>query len=434
MGQLLLPHSRNPSFSDEPHQEAIFVTAPSGFRKWTRRAIYDYIREQGMATKNDIAAGIGISLPTVSKYLAHFMETGLLAQGAKLSSGSNGGRSPIAYTCLADGRFAVGVDITQDRVTCLIVNLERQVRLRHHAYRDFDRSEEYLAFVADQVEIAITRSGIDRDRVLGVGVAVPGLISEPAGKVTYGRVIDNQGLSSADFGRHLPFHTRLVHDSDAAGLAEFWPTRDFKNAFYVSLSKSVGGSVLINDKIYRGDGEFAGEIGHLTIHAGGLPCYCGQRGCFDAYCNASVLAHHAAGSLDDFFEQLTAGDAELAEVWDRYTSDLAKAIHNIRVLFGCTIILGGDVGAHVGDHLAGLHSKVDRLSFLASHSETFLVPASYTDHPIATGAALYLVDEFRQDLGPPRPRPAQSRALPEDPARESSGPTLGSRQMAGIRS
>nr|WP_300147663.1 ROK family transcriptional regulator [Propionicimonas sp.] len=385
----------------------------SGIKKRTRRSVYDFIREQRMTTKGEIAQVLGISLPTVSKYVAHFLDSGLVAQGAKLSSGANGGRSPIAYTWVADGRLAVGVDITRDGVTCVIINLAREVLFSRHALRDFERSEEYFEFVGKQVETTIAEASIDRDRVLGVGVAVPGLISEATGQVTYGRVIDNYGVTPADFGRYIPFETRLVHDSDAAGLAEFWPSHTVENAFYISLSKSIGGSVLIRDEIYRGDGEFAGEIGHLRIHVDGLRCYCGQKGCVDPYCNASVLSSRANGSLQEFFDRLAAGDPAITEVWDRYTADLARAIHNIRVLFGCTIIIGGDVGAHIDRHMDGLRSKVDCLSFLASHSETFLIPCSYTNHPIATGAALYLVDEFLQDLGPVQPTPGgtSGRAL-----------------------
>lgn len=378
--------------------------ATSGIKTRTRRAIYDFVREQGMATKNDIAAALELSLPTVSKYLAHFSEAGLLEQGPKLSSGSRGGRSPIAYTCVADGRFAVGADVTRDRVTCLIVNLEREVVFRRDAYRQFEPTDAYFKFVGHEVRATIEESGVDRARILGVGVAVPGLISETTGRVTYGRVLDNYGMTASDFGRFIDLPTQLVHDSDAAGLAEFWPDRGIDNAFYISLSRSIGGSVLVNDEIYRGDGEFAGEVGHLRIHEDGLRCYCGQAGCLDPYCNSGVLSTAAGGSLDEFFERLAAEDPAMSEVWDRYTTDLARAIHNVRVLFGGSIILGGDVGAHISAHMDELRSKVDRLSFLASHAETFLVPSSYTNEPVATGAALYLVDQFRQDLGPAEPR------------------------------
>ncbi|WIY83355.1 ROK family protein [Propionimicrobium sp. PCR01-08-3] len=381
----------------------------SSIRKRTRRATYDFIRERGMATKNDIAVALGLSLPTVSKYLTHFMDEGLLEQRAKLSSGANGGRNPIGYACVADGRLAVGVDVTQDRVICLLVNLEREVLAQRETRREFEMTDDYYAFIGAEVEALLADSAVDRGKLLGVGVAVPGLISEATAQVTYGRVIDNQGLTAEDFGRHLGVHTLLVHDSDAAGLAEFWPDHGVDNAFYISLSKSVGGSVLINGRIFRGDGEFAGEIGHLRIHPGGKRCYCGQKGCMDAYCNAKVLASKAGGSLETFFARLGTGDQTTMQEWDDYTSDLAQAIHNIRVLFGCTIILGGDVGAHIGDHLAPLRQKVDQLSFLASHSENFLMPCSYATQPVATGAALYLVAEFRDELGPAQPQAPQVR-------------------------
>lgn len=238
---------------------------------------------------------------------------------------------------------------------------------------------------------------------------MPGLVSEATESVTYGRALLNEGIAVTDFARHLPFRARLVHDSDAAGLAEFWHGREGGNAFYVSLSRSVGGSVLINGEIYRGDGEFAGEIGHVRIHTDGDLCYCGKRGCVDAYCNARVLARSASdGTLEGFFQELSEGRDEIAEVWDRYTSNLARAVNNVRVLFGCPVILGGDVGAHVGPHLAEIHTKVDDLSFLESPSESFLEACSYRDNPVATGAALYLIDEFREELGPPAARAVRS--------------------------
>ncbi|WP_228489209.1 ROK family protein [Raineyella fluvialis] len=299
---------------------------------------------------------------------------------------------------MADGRFSVGVDITRDRVRCLVVNLERRVLVSRRTRREFERSESYVEFVGHEVAATIEESGVDRSLILGVGVAVPGLISESTGKVTYGRVIDNAGLSAADFARYIPYETRLVHDSEAAGFAEFWDRQTVDNAFYISLSKSVGGSVLIANGMYRGDGELAGEVGHMRIHDHGLRCYCGRDGCLDPYCNSGVLAQHTDGSIEDFFEGLSAGDPEAVEVWERYTSDLAIAVNNIRVMFGCTIILGGDVGAQGGSHLGDVRAKVDRLSFLEAPAETYLVPCSFTEHPIAVGAALYLVDEFRQNL------------------------------------
>lgn len=375
------------------------VMRTAGIRGQTSREIYDLVGARGLLTKNEIAGLLGLSLPTVSKYVSHLKQEGLLAEGARLPSGAHGGRSPVAYRCVPDGRLAVGVDITAEGVVSLMVDLEREVRAIRRTRQPFTNTPQYFDLVADEVRALIQQSGAPTDRILGVGVAMPGLVSRLRQVVTYGPVLDNAGVSAADFSTRLRFPIHLVHDSDAAGLAEFWPDRGFRNAFYVSLSRSVGGSVLIGGEVYLGDGEFAGEIGHVPLHPGGLRCYCGKQGCMDRYCNASVLTGHTNGQLTAFFEGVERGDPDLVEVWDRYTTDLARAVVDIRLMYGATVVLGGDVGAHLGDRLDDVAAKVADLHFLTRSPEDFLVACTHTVEPVATGAALSFVRDFTRELG-----------------------------------
>jgi predicted NBD/HSP70 family sugar kinase len=117
----------------------------------------------------------------------------------------------------------------------------------------------------------------------------------------------------------------------------------------------------------------------------------------DPYCNSRVLAASGDGSVTAFFDRLRSGDADAADAWDSYTTDLAVVIHNVRVMFGSRIILGGDVGAKCGPDLGPLWDKVDELSFLPSDSRSFLRACTVTEYPIALGSALYVVDQFRND-------------------------------------
>lgn len=369
----------------------------AGIKGRTRRKVFDYIRLNGSVSKNEIAEGLDLSLPTVQKYLAHFIDESLIVKGGTFPS--SGGRSPRAYNVNRNGRFAVGVDITQDGVTSVVLNLDREVIHAAAIEAYFERSEAYLAMVGRHVEETISRSGVDRSRVLGVGLAMPGLVSEQTSVVIHGRVIDNAGMSSADFGRHLTLPVRLVHDVDAAGLAEFWTQPSFSNAIYLNISKSLGGSVFINGAIYRGDGEFSGEVGHILLHPDGLTCYCGQRGCVDPYCNTGVLSWHTGGSLAAFFAALGEGEPKIVDIWNEYHRNLARALHNVRVLFGCTIIIGGELGTHVRPHLDEIRREVDSLTFNSEDAEDFLVASEYTNEPVATGAALYFIEDFFFSLG-----------------------------------
>ena len=369
----------------------------TGVTRSTTRAIYDFIWRHEPATKNEIAAALGISLPTVSKYLTYFAREGLIDVGSKLSSGARGGRIPIGYVCRDNGRFAIGLDVTAERTRCVVLNVRGEVLANRRTPRAYSRDDDYFRFLGEEVAAVVEESGIDERRILGVSIGVPGLIDEASGVLYFGRVIDNLGLSVADFGRYIPYPSRLVHDSEAAGFAEFWERPTDTNAYYISLGKSVGGSFHQRAASHRGERGLTSEVGHMRIHPNGRLCYCGRRGCMDPYCNSRVLAASGDGSVTAFFDRLRSGDADAADAWDSYTTDLAVVIHNVRVMFGSRIILGGDVGAKCGPDLGPLWDKVDELSFLPSDSRSFLRACTVTEYPIALGSALYVVDQFRND-------------------------------------
>lgn len=373
------------------------MSATPGITGRTQREVFDYIRFNAPVTKNEIVQELDLSLPTVQKYLNHFINEGWIVKGDTLPS--RGGRSPRTFLMNQNGRIAVGVDITRDGVASVIVNLERKVVYKSTIEAYYERSEPYLAMVGRHVEETVTRSGVDRSRILGVGFGMPGLISRQTETVTYGGVIDNLGLSHEDFERHISFPAHLVHDVDAAALSEFWPQGAFENAVYMNISRTLGGSVLINGSLYWGDGSYAGEIGHISLHAGGLKCYCGNYGCMDPYCSTKVLARHTGGSLTAFFDALAANETTIRRVWSGYLADLARAILNVRMLFGCTVIIGGELGTHVGPYLDEIRLAVDKLSFYNPNAHEYLFTSTYTNEPVATGAALYFIDEFFSSLG-----------------------------------
>lgn len=365
-----------------------------GIQSHLSREIYSFVRDKVQVTKADIATNLGLSLPTVNKYVAHFLESGFLRKAAKLAPGSHGGRSPVAYALVPDARVSIGLDVRSTHVTSVLVDLDREVRASRRIPHPFERTDDYLRFLAGEVHHLVDTSGLDRSRVLGVTIAMPGLIDTASQEVIYGRVIDNVGMTATELGRHIDLPTRLVHDSDAAGLAEFTPRHDSRNAFYMSLGHSVGGSALINGVVFVGDGVFSAEIGHVRVSDDGPTCYCGQQGCFDAHCNATVLAGLADGSLELFFQRVDAGEPTASTAWERYTDHLARGIHDVRALFGCTIILGGDVGTHLADRMPAVHAKVDALRWLGDEASDYVVPANRLSFVISTGAALFRIEEF----------------------------------------
>ena len=155
----------------------------------------------------------------------------------------------------------------------------------------------------------------------------------------------------------------------------------------------MGGSMIIDGAVYSGDNQRSGEVGHVTLVPGGKPCYCGQKGCVDAYLAATNLAGLTDGNLQAFFEGLKAGETTLVREWEQYLDHLASTVNILRLLLDCDIILGGYVGEYLEPYLEILRRKtVERNMF--SVSGDYLRTGSYKKESIAAGAALNFITEF----------------------------------------
>lgn len=363
-----------------------------------RKAIYHYIRNKGAVSKQDIVFNLQLSLPTVTQNLDYLSKQGLIDTSHKMKQESTGGRIPMACSYVQDGKIAVGLDITRHHIKSVVVDLSGNIIQLVYKRQLYEKGDHYLKLLGDAVEEVIEKSHIERQKLLGVGIAVPGLIDKEKERVVYGRVIDNKDMTREDFAKYIPYPTKLLHDSNAAGYAEVWSTPGLHNAFYINLSNSVGGSVLINDTVYEGDGLICGEVGHLKLISNGKECYCGRRGCVDAYCNAGNLTEHTDGNLAEFFKKLEEKDEKIMQVWDEYLDYLAMTISNVRIMFGCKIILGGYVGAYIKTYMNMLCERVDALDAFAEKAADYLLPCKYKVESVAAGAAIMYIDEFLENI------------------------------------
>ena len=288
-----------------------------------------------------------LSLPTVTQNLEYLKEQGLIDTSQKIKN--TGGRNATAFSYVKDAKAAIGVYITSQHMSAVAVNMSGEIIgvVKERIKFNLD-DDNYLKKLGEIVEKVKDKAQIG-DKLLGVGIAVPGLVSSEGDYVTYGLTLNFTGKKLSEIAKYIPYECRLFHDSAVAGYMEAWMDKSLKNGFYISLSNSVGGSVIVDNIIYEGNTQKGGEIGHMTVVPnGGKKCYCGKTGCFDTVCSTEILVKHTDGSLEEFFELLKSGDETIQKVWNQYLDDLAMAIHNIRMLIDGTVIIGGYLGAYIG--------------------------------------------------------------------------------------
>lgn len=360
--------------------------------------IYHYIREQQAVSKQDIVVGLKLSLPTITHNLQYLEELHLIDTSDKIRN--TGGRNATAYSYVKNARAAIGLYLTAHHINCVSVDLSGDVIQMIRRKRDFNLDDDgYLQEIGVIVEEVKRKSKIKDKDFLGVGISVPGLVSQDGEIVTYGMTLNFGGRTREGIAKYIPYRNKLFHDSIAAGYAEVWKEQDIQNAFYLSLSNSVGGAALFDKKIYEGNSQKGGEVGHMTVvPEGGEQCYCGRKGCFDTVCRSTLLDQYTDGNLERFFGLLDAGDAEAVRLWDKYLDNLSLGIHNLRMLFDSDIILGGYVGAYIEKYMEGLCDRIDARNPFGDPAREYLVPCKYKVEAAAAGAAIHFIDEFFESI------------------------------------
>lgn len=359
-------------------------------RSNTMRCILSHERISQM----ELTQQLSLSWPTILQNVKELVNMGLVQETGQYES--TGGRKAKAYAPIKDAKLAVGLDLTQNHVSGVLVDLSGQVVRYERKSRRFSLTDDYLRDLGVLTE-SILGGTCAGKTVLGVGISLPGIVDNEANLLRYSHILHLRNVALDTFSRFIPYSCSFINDANAAGLAEVYGSDTVGNLIYLSLSNSVGGAILTDGTLYVGNDLRAAEFGHNTLVPGGRKCYCGKEGCLDAYCSAKVLSEQAGGNLDAFFDGLRKGDVEKQALWQEYLTYLAVAINNLYMSFDCDVIVGGYVGAFLEEFGEELRSMLEKRNTFEPES-SYLKYCRYRLEASAVGAALTQVDRFLQTL------------------------------------
>ena len=342
----------------------------------------------------ELSQQLALSWPTILQNVKELVELGLVQEVGQYES--TGGRKAKAYAPVKDAKLAIGLDLTRNHVSVVLVDLSGQVVRYQRKSRSFSLDDAYLQELGALVR-SIMDSACTDETVLGVGVSLPGIVDSEAGLLRYSHILDLRDVSLHTLSRYIPYPCGFINDANAAGLAEVYGTSAAGNLIYLSLSNSVGGAILTDGSLYMGNHLRAGEFGHNTLVPGGRRCHCGKDGCLDAYCSARLLSDKADGNLAAFFDGLREGNAERQAVWQEYLECLAVAVNNLHMIFDCDVIVGGYVGAFLEEFGGPLLSLLEERNTFQPEA-AYLKYCRYRLEASAVGAALTQVEKFLQTL------------------------------------
>lgn len=364
-------------------------------KKINRHRIFRLVYQTDKLSKQEISSNLNMSLPTVSQNLRSLEEDGFIQKIGTFES--TGGRKPDAICFNYSARYAIGLDITSEFFVIVIVDLRGNLVSSEKISLPFAEDDAYFQSVGQIIDRAVEKAGIENEKILGVGIAVPAIVSEDKRSICHTSILGFANGTSAHFARYISYPCELCNDANAGGIAELWIDAATENAIYVSLNNTIGGAILFNNKLYLGETQRSGEFGHMTLINDGRTCYCGQKGCVDSYCSARILSNTAGGNLDNFFKLVRQDSLHHINLWHEYLNYLAIAVNNLRMVFDCNVILGGYVGVYMDEHLDALREIISERETYQSNG-LYISACRYKMHATAVGAALVFIERFLSNI------------------------------------
>jgi predicted NBD/HSP70 family sugar kinase len=365
-------------------------------KQHNRDLVLRAIFENKTISRAEVARVTHLTRTTVSDLVNGLLEEGLVEEVGR--GESIGGKSPILLSVVPDSRHLIGLNLTQDKFIGAIVNLLGEIK---------EMVETPITNEDGKVALDLVYKIIDQlmkkktQPIVGIGVGTPGLVNTREGVVVNAVNLDWQDLPLGSMLQEkykLP--VLVVNDSQATAIGEFVYGGEHNhddNLIVVNVKHGIGSGILVNGRLFQGDGGGAGEIGHVVVQENGELCRCGKQGCLETISSArAVLKNLNLDWLEKAQACFEAGEEDAKQVVTKAAHYLGISLANlIGTLNIQKIVLTGDMTRFGTPWLEAVNASM-RNAALSRLSENTVLELGTLDYRacILGASAFLLLDNY----------------------------------------
>jgi len=295
-------------------------------------------------SRAEVARVTHLTRTTVSDVVNGLFTEGLVEEVGR--GESIGGKSPILLSIVADSRYLIGLNLAQDKFIGAVVNLRGEIKEMVEAPVHDDNGENAIQLVYKILD-QLTRKKLKP--IVGIGVGTPGLVNTREGIVVNAVNLEWQNLPLSQLlEKKYKLPVLVLNDSQAAAIGEYVYGSGHapdENLVVINVIHGIGAGILINGRLFQGDGGGAGEIGHVVVQENGELCRCGKRGCLETIASArAVVKKMKMDSLADVISSFKDGDSTTSAVIENAGKYLGVSLANLIATLNIQkIVLTGDM-------------------------------------------------------------------------------------------
>lgn len=316
-----------------------------------RKLVFSYIFNNPGISRPQITTFTELSAASVGRITDELLAEGLIEEYD--SEAGNVGRRPTLLRTCGEKVPALAIELTRDKQVCALVDLTGKVYCRiERAFHTPGHSPQALCnVVREMADEALAHPCLTGKKLAGIGVALPGLIDMPSGMVLLSSQFHWHNVPLGAMFKDLFPGMPITFDNEmnAHTFAEslYGEIRHEENAVILGIGSGVGAGIIANGRVYRGDRNMAGEVGHIIMDPNGKMCECGVYGCLQTFVADWALIEDARrfkrdADINDIVQAADAGEQWAVSIIDRFVKYTKAAIsHLTSILNPGVVVLSG---------------------------------------------------------------------------------------------
>ena len=360
--------------------------------------ILSVLRDQGACSRAELARTIGLSTAAISKFTSELLDAEVVRE-IEVTGKQTVGRPSIDLALTPDSYFMIGAHITVGRVEVVMTDiLMQQVASAHFTITRDIAINVLVDRLARTIEELIGKSGLQRSRIRGIGLAVPGAVDNEGRINLFSSFSQWSNIPFADLlEAHLSLPVTLEHNAAAIALAEsrYGAGREHERVLYVYMGGGIGAGITYSrERVANASRGRHVELGHIVVDPDGAQCKCGKAGCLETvFSEGPLLALLGVDTVPE--AGLLDALMQTAHWEDRYQKFLNTLATTAILLLPDMIVLGGHLGVAPASFYARLEEDLaKRILVPQQRSQLHVMRTSYLSDAGAIGAACAGLEQF----------------------------------------
>ncbi|SDF13749.1 ROK family transcriptional regulator [Sporolituus thermophilus] len=236
-------------------------------KRLNREAILQCLRENGRLSRASLAKMTSLSKPGVSAIVSELLQEGLLREVGE--GASSGGRKPILLELNSDQFFIMAAVFEGMRLELALANLDGAiVAAQSIRVEQSFAGQDLSAYLQECIATFLKTSAVDSERLLGIGVGLPGITRRGSGKISFSPITDwHDWPIKEELEQRFVLPVMVDNDVNLMALGEFYKGagKGRQHVVYIYVGTGIGAGIILNGQLYRGVADAAGEIGYMMI-------------------------------------------------------------------------------------------------------------------------------------------------------------------------